>query len=336
MARLLKRGKVYYSDLRIAGKRVQRALSTDRRIAEEKLADLVKLRGANKHGHAITGPKSYQAAKDRFFQVYANKSKITRRHYTRAMARLEDTGNFGNLTEITPHLLTDLYNGWKTKGRGLYVRNRDLECLIAFMRKAESWGMVPAQDWDTVIKLDPEPRGRLLFYSLKEFERLRTKIHGLWDTMAMLMAYAGLRPGEAFYLEWKDVDLHNRKIHIEAKPQYAHHVRDYERRTIPVHKKLYGYLKKVRRTGNFIVSGEGGKRPKTTDVLSTYFSRRVRAAGLKGSLYTLRHCFGSWLAQKGVPLQVIRDLMGHKSVTTTEIYSHLLPEMHQKAIDAIE
>src|ERR1041385_249418 len=50
MAKLIKRGNIWYSDLRMGKKRIRRALSTDKRFAEEKLADLIKLRQAQKHG----------------------------------------------------------------------------------------------------------------------------------------------------------------------------------------------------------------------------------------------------------------------------------------------
>ena len=49
-------------------------------------------------------------------------------------------------------------------------------------------------------------------------------------------------------------------------------------------------------------------------------------------IHDLRHSFASPLAQSGkVTLQEIRDLMGHKSIQTTEIYAHLLPDQHRQA-----
>ncbi|MBE2189464.1 MAG: tyrosine-type recombinase/integrase, partial [Candidatus Kapabacteria bacterium] len=39
--------------------------------------------------------------------------------------------------------------------------------------------------------------------------------------------------------------------------------------------------------------------------------------------HSLRHSFASNLVQKGVPLYTIKELLGHSSISTTEIYSHL-------------
>ena len=41
------------------------------------------------------------------------------------------------------------------------------------------------------------------------------------------------------------------------------------------------------------------------------------------TLHSLRHTFASWLAIAGLPLRGIQELLGHKSILTTERYSHL-------------
>ena len=72
-----------------------------------------------------------------------------------------------------------------------------------------------------------------------------------------------------------------------------------------------------------------------------YFSRRFKAAckkvGIDESVHfhTLRHSFASHLAQKGVSLYVIKELLGHSSVSTTEIYSHLNMESLREAVDKL-
>jgi integrase len=63
------------------------------------------------------------------------------------------------------------------------------------------------------------------------------------------------------------------------------------------------------------------------------FSQRVLHPALKRaglgdlglSLHDLRHTYASWLAMDGTPLGRIADLLGHRSITTTEIYAHFLP-----------
>jgi site-specific recombinase XerD len=336
MARLYQRGRVWYSDLFIGGKRVQKALSTDRKIAEGMLGDLVKQRNAGKHGHAVTS-STYAAAKERFLKVYTHKSPVTYRHYLRSFNSLESALPVKELSQITPDVLTDILDKWKKAGRGLYIRNRDIENAVSFMRRSETWRMVAPQDWDTVEGKDKEPRGRVEFFTPKEVGTLLSKTWGMWRTMAMLGARAGLRPGEMYFLEWTDLDLERGKLHVDSKLHLGFHIKTYERRTIPMPADLKDYLVRLakKKTSTFVLVNDDGDRPKSTDVMSTYFSRRVRAAGLKGHLYKLRHTYGSHLAQAGRRLDEIRDLMGHKSVMTTEIYAHLLPHAYVDAVNSL-
>ena len=76
--------------------------------------------------------------------------------------------------------------------------------------------------------------------------------------------------------------------------------------------------------------------PVKPDRVSKRFKFFARLAKLDERLHfhSLRHTTGSWLVMKGVPLRVIQAILGHASITTTEIYSHLLPDTMQAAVQA--
>ena len=50
----------------------------------------------------------------------------------------------------------------------------------------------------------------------------------------------------------------------------------------------------------------------------------------------LRHTFATRLLDKGVPLNDVQYLMGHKSPLMTQRYDNIRPERHRKAIEALE
>ncbi|MGH9961536.1 MAG: tyrosine-type recombinase/integrase, partial [Pyrinomonadaceae bacterium] len=59
----------------------------------------------------------------------------------------------------------------------------------------------------------------------------------------------------------------------------------------------------------------------------------VREKGGKVTIHTLRHTFASRLVQAVVSLVKVSKLLGHSSVTTTEIYAHLAPnEVSEEAV----
>jgi Phage integrase family len=59
----------------------------------------------------------------------------------------------------------------------------------------------------------------------------------------------------------------------------------------------------------------------------------LNAPGMKQrdriTLHSLRHTFASWLTIAGVPLRRVQQLLGHKSIVTTERYSHLGANGHR-------
>src|SRR5882762_1994141 len=67
------------------------------------------------------------------------------------------------------------------------------------------------------------------------------------------------------------------------------------------------------------------------------FRSLLKRCGLKRSgVHVLRHTFGAHLAQKGVDMAVIRDLLGHHSVTLTEkYYAHLAPSNRSLAVERL-
>lgn len=148
----------------------------------------------------------------------------------------------------------------------------------------------------------------------------------------MLCVRAGLRRGEAYHLTWEDVDFERNRVHVA--PKLGWNPKDYERRWIPLAEDLRGYLERLKNDQNGSPHVLGDDRPDLT-VMSSYWRKLVKKAGLKGTIHTLRHTFGAHLASAGVSIYVIRDLMGHASVETTSIYAHLAPEALGDAVEKL-
>ncbi|MCL5028275.1 MAG: tyrosine-type recombinase/integrase [Bacteroidetes bacterium] len=55
----------------------------------------------------------------------------------------------------------------------------------------------------------------------------------------------------------------------------------------------------------------------------------------KVHFHSLRHSFASTLVQKGVNLYSVKELLGHSSITTTEVYSHLNMAALHEAVEVL-
>lgn len=135
----------------------------------------------------------------------------------------------------------------------------------------------------------------------------------------MLMAlFTGMRRGELFKLQWKDIDFERGFITIGHDPKGG------VSQKIPLNNEARSVLKSHPRTAaNVFVRGDG--KP-FTDI-----SRRVnpikKAAGIGAdfrTLHGLRHVFASMLASSGqVDMYTLQKLLTHKSPIMTQRYAHL-------------
>ena len=175
---------------------------------------------------------------------------------------------------------------------------------------------------------------RIRWFTKEELQKIFKLADQLYPHLApafKFMYYTGLRRSELISLQWQDVDFKNAilKVMDSKTPKGI--------RPIPLNKEALNILRNLPRyEGNEFVfaSPHGGSWHR--DVLTKRFAVILRKAGIKdASLHTLRHTFASHLAMAGVPLDVIRDLLGHGSVLITEIYAHLAPDHLKNAVDKL-
>ncbi len=73
-------------------------------------------------------------------------------------------------------------------------------------------------------------------------------------------------------------------------------------------------------------------RPITTDSLRRAFNRSRDRAGLDRGItfHCLRHAIGTHLHERGAPISVVQDVLGHKSAAATRVYARITSTMFRK------
>lgn len=310
----------------MGGRRIRRALSTDKRHALEKLADLIKQRQALRHGTPVTD-LSWDAFRTRYKAYSATKHPQTAYRDELAFRKLEAAFTFARLHQLTVEKLEEFKGILFASGNRVTTVNRDLRAIKAALNKAAEWKMIEPNQYKTV-RYFKEAKGRLSFFTVPEIQNVQKQCNGVWRTILMLGYYAGLRREEIYTLKTSCLDFDRGRIHIEPSEEWT--PKDYERRFVPMHQDLREYLSKLKPSVYVL----GDSRP-CPDVMTNYFRKLVHKAGLEGNLHKLRHSFGSHMAMAGVPIAKIQKWMGHADLTTTMIYAHLSPDHLDKAIESL-
>ena len=149
------------------------------------------------------------------------------------------------------------------------------------------------------------------------------------QAMLELLYATGMRVSELVSLDVDDVGVDERSVRCFGKGA--------KERLLPIHEKaaedLQAYLTDARplmqngRTGQAVFLNRRGERL-TRQGFWLILKARAKRAGLNGRItpHTLRHSFATHLLRGGAPLRHVQELLGHASITTTQVYTHLTDE----------
>jgi integrase len=188
----------------------------------------------------------------------------------------------------------------------------------------------------------------------------RTTMMQLWDThraglYLKIMLYSGLRPGEAMALEWRHVDFDRKQLHIrQAVESGSTAIKSTKttagHRDIPIPPELLHVLIPVRGAPfePVLKQPTTGKRHTHTSIRQMWRHFHKQLLRLMDEQYIitevlrplcpycLRHTYCTDLQDAGVPINVAKYLMGHKSIIiTSKIYTHTTDEVINRAAEQI-
>jgi site-specific recombinase XerD len=331
---LRQRGRIWYLDYRHNGKRIVKSCKTDNR----KYAELLRSKAEKELFVGILDPSAKPAIEpitiDRLFVKFVTLAEKTRSAESIRVTRWTFkmwSDHFKSKgvvmpDQITPGIINDYHLDSDVGGHAF---NNRVQMLKTALNKAVEWGHLKENPIKGVKFLKTPKKLRL--FSREELEKLDGKADDMMRLVISLGVYAGLRCGEMTSLRWDDVDLKRDQLTIRSGGDFT--PKGQRPRSIPLHQKLKGILAAVGNREGWVLTGD---KPYSPHNLSVQFTRLRRKAGVGGRLHDLRHTFGSGLVRAGVPLPVVKDLMGHSRIETTMIYVHVTPDQYRKAIDSLE
>lgn len=275
------------------------------------------------------------------------------------------------LAELAPaHLLT-LYNDLTKRGLSPRTVRKAHTVLHTALEDACSperrlLAVNPAKQIGR-RRLPKQPRRDRPALDSEAFTKFLSAVDGSpHKALYVTQATTGLRPAELLGLCWPDIDFKNRTLAVRrvwnvgvlkrgGEARFEEPKTEKSRRVVPLPPSLVTVLqhhrteqKKVRlATGEAWQTTEYADRvfansvggPLRTDNVNRRLKTVLKRASLPKHtrLYDLRHSFASLCGEKGIPLKVVSELMGHSSITlTADTYSHVFSSMKEEAATKLE
>lgn len=182
--------------------------------------------------------------------------------------------------------------------------------------------------WDFKVDVPYQRSGKRLpvVLSGEEVVKLLDGANTLKHRAILMALYsAGLRVSEATHLRPADIDSQRMMIRIaQSKGRKDRYVM----LSSKLLETLRCYWRRERLQGRlhtWLFPGAKPGVPLTRDSVEWAFARAQRHAGIakRVSPHSLRHSFATHLLERGVNIRVIQQLLGHRSLHSTEIYTHI-------------
>ncbi len=223
---------------------------------------------------------------------------------------------------------------------------RKIATLRSFYKWADRTSLVKGNPM-VMIRTPKQAKRLPKAITVEEIERLLSapddrELLGARDRAILETLYStGVRVSELVDLDSTDLDEYGEALHIRGKGK--------KERLVPLGSHALAairhYLTMFHQDPRYKQAEAAGKRPplfinKHGGRLSSRSVRRkldkyLREAGLDPSIspHTLRHSFATHLLGNGADLRSVQELLGHQSLSTTQIYTHLTTQRLRDAYD---
>lgn len=269
------------------------------------------------------------------------------------------------LDEINPGRIERLRLSWLEAGLSAATANRNLVRLKGLLSRAVDWGVLQDHPLSKVRRLKIDQQSRVRFLSEDENKRLREALDARQETiraerdsanrwrverntepfldlravefadhlkpLVLLSLNTGMRRGEVFNLTWADIDLANKVLTVEGTT-----AKSGQTRHIPLNKEALTTLTEWKTQAGasaYVFPSQSGGR--LDNVNKSWAGVLARAKITAFRWHDLRHTFASKLVMAGVPLNTVRELLGHSDIRMTLRYAHLAPDSKAAAVELI-
>ena len=261
--------------------------------------------------------------------------------------------------------LEQIRTAWMQTGNKPSTVNRKMGSISGVFSRAVEWEYIGTHPLAKLKQLKVDSLGLVRYLDTDETKRLREALDSRQDEirseresanqwradrgkqqmqsllqlpftdhlkpMVLVSLNTGMRRGELFDLKWSAVNFSTNTITVAGDT-----TKTSDTRHIPMNKETVSILERWKKQAGksryVFPSQEGGR---LEDVKSAWLRLLERAKIKDFRWHDMRHDFASRLVMAGVPLNTVRELLGHSDIKMTLRYAHLAPGTKAAAVELI-
>ncbi len=284
--------------------------------------------------------------------TYARYEEITRRHIIPALGRIR-------LKNLTPAHVRGLYQEKLRTGLAPRTVQYIHATLHKALKQAVADGLIPRNVTEAVKAPRPTKKEIRPLNEVQARALLEAAHSDRLEALYVVAITAGLRQGEILGLRWHDLDLDADKLAVRRSlsvtkdgPAFQS-PKNGKGRSVRLTRQAVEALKYHRAAQNeerlrlgtlwqdhgLVFPGHSGQPMRASSLTSGSFLRLLKRAALPKNtrFHDLRHTCATLLLSKGTHPKIVQELLGHATISITlDTYSHVLPNMQDRAVTDME